>query len=103
MLGPRSFRELRLVNGSTGDPALFVDDPGRDNAILIDCGKNAALGNDFKVNQRLAKPRSWRRPWSKFSQFGDWLLLDKGCGYGTSPSRAIRAALLIVLGFALIL
>jgi uncharacterized protein YjbI with pentapeptide repeats len=56
----------------------------------------------FKVNQRLAKSRSWRRPWSKFSQFGDWLLLDKGCGYGTSPSRAIRAALLIVLGFALI-
>ena len=46
MPGPRSFRELRLVNGSTGDPALFVDDPGRDNAILIDCGENAALGND---------------------------------------------------------
>jgi ribonuclease Z len=46
MPGPRAFRELRLVNGSTGDPALFVDDPGRDNALLIDCGENAALGND---------------------------------------------------------
>ena len=56
----------------------------------------------FKVNQRLARPRNWRRPWSKLSQFGDWLLLDKGCGYGTSPSRAVRAALLIVLGFAVI-
>jgi uncharacterized protein YjbI with pentapeptide repeats len=56
----------------------------------------------FKVNQRLAKPRSWRSPWSKVSQFGDWLLLDKGCGYGTSPSRAIRAALLIVVAFAVI-
>jgi ribonuclease Z len=46
MPGPRAFRELRLVNGSTGDPALFVDDPGRDNALLIDCGDNAALSND---------------------------------------------------------
>ncbi len=46
MPGPRAFRELRLVNGSTGDPALFVDDPGRDNALLIDAGENAALGND---------------------------------------------------------
>jgi ribonuclease Z len=46
MSGPRAFRELRLVNGSTGDPALFVDDPGRDNALLIDCGENAALGDD---------------------------------------------------------
>ena len=43
---PRAFRELRLVNGSTGDPALFVDDPGRDNAILIDAGENASLGDD---------------------------------------------------------
>ena len=56
----------------------------------------------FKVNQRLAKPRSWRHPWSKLSQFGDWLLLDKGCGYGTSPSPRRPAALLIVLGFAVI-
>ncbi len=46
MPGPRAFREARLVNGSTGDPALFVDDPGRDNAILIDCGENAAISND---------------------------------------------------------
>jgi hypothetical protein len=56
----------------------------------------------FKVNQRLGKHRSWRHPWSKLSQFGDWLLLDKGCGYGTSPSRAVRAAVLIILGFAVI-
>ena len=45
MSSPRAFRELRLVNGSTGDPALFVDDPGRDNALLIDAGENASLGD----------------------------------------------------------
>jgi len=43
MPGPRTFQELRLVNGSTGDPALYVDDPGRDNALLIDAGENGAL------------------------------------------------------------
>jgi glyoxylase-like metal-dependent hydrolase (beta-lactamase superfamily II) len=43
---PRAFRELRLLNGSTGDPCLFVDDQGRDNALLIDCGNNAVLGDD---------------------------------------------------------
>ncbi len=46
MPGPRSFREMRLVNGSTGDPALYVDDPGKDNAILIDAGENAALDDN---------------------------------------------------------
>jgi len=33
----------RLVNGSTGDPLLYLDFPGRHNAILMDCGDNAAL------------------------------------------------------------
>jgi hypothetical protein len=56
----------------------------------------------FKINQRRCKPRSWRRPWTKLAQFGDWLLLDLGCGYGTSPSRAVRAALIIILGFAVV-
>ena len=56
----------------------------------------------FKVNQRLSKARSWRRPSTKLSQFFDWLLLDLGCGYGTNPSRAVRAALLIILGFGAI-
>ena len=46
MAGPRAFRELRLVNGSTGDPALFVDDPGRDNALLSIAERTPALGND---------------------------------------------------------
>src|SRR6202000_415616 len=27
-------------------PALFVDDPGRNNALLIDSGENAALGDE---------------------------------------------------------
>lgn len=46
MPGQRAFRERRLVNGSPGDPVLFVDDPGRDNALLLDSGDNAALGDD---------------------------------------------------------
>jgi hypothetical protein len=56
----------------------------------------------FKVNQRRCKQRSWQKPWSKLAGFFDWLLLDQGCGYGTNPSRAVRAALVIILGFAAI-
>ena len=29
-------------------------------------------------------------------------MLDKGCGYGTNPLRAVRAALAIIVGFGLI-
>lgn len=54
----------------------------------------------FKVCQRKAAPRSWRRPWTVWRALADWLFLDVGCGYGTSPSRAVRMALLIILGFA---
>jgi ribonuclease Z len=32
-----------LVNGSTGDPVLFIDYPGRDNALLFDAGELGAL------------------------------------------------------------
>ena len=46
--------------------------------------------------------RSWRRPWTKLAQFADWLLLDIGCGYGTNPLRAVRAAVAIMLAFGLI-
>jgi hypothetical protein len=56
----------------------------------------------FKVNQRRCSRRSWRRPWTKLAQFFDWLLLDVGCGYGTNPLRAVRAALVIMLAFSLI-
>jgi ribonuclease Z len=42
----RTISEIRLVTGSTGDPVLFVDYPGRDNALLFDAGENAALGLD---------------------------------------------------------
>jgi hypothetical protein len=56
----------------------------------------------FKVNQRLCKERSWQKPWTKLAGFMDWLLLDQGCGYGTNPLRAVRAALVIVLGFGAI-
>ncbi|MBX6313230.1 MAG: pentapeptide repeat-containing protein [Isosphaeraceae bacterium] len=56
----------------------------------------------FKVNQRRVCLRSWRRPWTKLAQFTDWLLLDHGCGYGTNPLRAIRAAVVIMCTFALV-
>jgi hypothetical protein len=56
----------------------------------------------FKVNQRRATRRSWLRPFSKLREFCDWLFLDLGCGYGTNPARAVRSALLIIVGFALI-
>jgi hypothetical protein len=56
----------------------------------------------FKVNQRRSQPRSWSRPWSKFSQMMDWLFLDLGCGYGTNPFRAVRMSGLLMLAFGLI-
>lgn len=54
----------------------------------------------FKVNQRRGVGRSWLRPWTKFNQFCNWLLLDLGCGYGTNPRRAVVTALVIIALFA---
>ena len=31
--------DCRLVNGSTGDPLLFIDYPGKNNALLFDAGE----------------------------------------------------------------
>lgn len=39
----RAFSTVRLVNGSTGDPVLYLDYPGSNNALLFDGGDNAAL------------------------------------------------------------
>lgn len=39
----RTFSEIRLVNGSAGDPALYIDYPGKDGAYLFDAGENGAL------------------------------------------------------------
>jgi ribonuclease Z len=39
----RAFSTVRLVNGSTGDPVLYLDYPGSDNALLFDGGENHAL------------------------------------------------------------
>jgi ribonuclease Z len=39
----RTFSELRLVNGSTGDPVLFIDYPGKDDAFLFDAGELGGL------------------------------------------------------------
>lgn len=44
MPGSQPHAEIRLLNGSTGDPVLFVDYPGRDDALLFDAGENDRLG-----------------------------------------------------------
>ncbi len=43
MKAARTFSEIRLVNGSTGDPVLFIDYPGKDDALLFDGGENCRL------------------------------------------------------------
>ncbi len=40
---PRVFSEIQLVNGSTGDPVLYIDYPDVHNALLFDAGDNARL------------------------------------------------------------
>lgn len=39
----RAFSTVQLVNGSTGDPVLYLDYPGGDNALLFDGGENGKL------------------------------------------------------------
>jgi ribonuclease Z len=39
----RTFSEMRLINGSTGDPVLYLDYPGKNNALLFDAGDLCAL------------------------------------------------------------
>src|SRR5215470_12374185 len=39
MAKDRAISEAFLVNGSTGDPVLYVDYPGRNNALLFDAGE----------------------------------------------------------------
>jgi hypothetical protein len=56
----------------------------------------------FKVMQRRGVNRSWSRPWTKVTQFLDWLFLDLGCGYCTNPYRAVRTAGIVILTFAII-
>ncbi len=42
-MATRAFSTVQLVNGSTGDPVLYLDYPGNDNALLFDGGDNAGL------------------------------------------------------------
>lgn len=42
-MAQRTFSEVRLVNGSAGDPVLYIDYPGSDDAILFDAGDLARL------------------------------------------------------------
>ena len=55
MTGSRTFPELRLVNGSTGDPVLFIDYPGKDDALLFDAGEK----DTRVVSARLSRERLW--------------------------------------------
>ena len=42
-MAARAFSAVRLVNGSAGDPLLYLDYPGSDNALLFDAGDTSAL------------------------------------------------------------
>ncbi|MCE9567217.1 MAG: hypothetical protein K8U57_34885 [Planctomycetes bacterium] len=42
-MAARAFSTVQLVNGSTGDPVLYLDYPGGDNALLFDGGENCGL------------------------------------------------------------
>ncbi|MFO0822703.1 MAG: hypothetical protein U0792_06215 [Gemmataceae bacterium] len=42
-MAARAFSTVQLVNGSTGDPVLYLDYPGSDNALLFDGGDNGNL------------------------------------------------------------
>jgi hypothetical protein len=55
----------------------------------------------YKRSLRRAAERSWRRPWTRMAQLVDWLFLDIGCGYATSPGRTVRSAVAIVVLFGL--
>ena len=54
----------------------------------------------FKLNERRSRRASWSRPLSKVREILEWLLLDWGCGYGTHPLKAVRAALVMIFVFA---
>ena len=56
----------------------------------------------YKQCRRRMQVRGWRHPRTTVAQFLDWLFLDLGCGYATSPGRTVRSALVLVLGFALV-
>jgi ribonuclease Z len=43
MAANRAFSTISLVNGSTGDPVLYLDYPGNNNALLFDGGENHRL------------------------------------------------------------
>ncbi len=43
MVGSMLTAKYDLVNGSIGDPVLFVDYPAQDDALLFDAGENGKL------------------------------------------------------------
>lgn len=97
--------EGRLQSEESGDFATAMQEYG----LLKRCYSSLHRYDDedwafyqFKVCQRKAKSRSWLRPWSKLTEWGDRLFLDWGCGYGTNPFRAIGAAVVIMLVFTVI-
>ncbi len=97
--------EGHLASEKNGDHATAMQEYG----LLKRCFEGLHLYDQedwafyrFKVNQRRCRPHSWRRPWSELARFFDWLFLDRGCGYGTNPLRAVLAAVILMLAFALV-
>jgi ribonuclease Z len=45
-MASRAVTSVQLVNGSTGDPVLYIDYPGSDDALLFDGGENDGLSRD---------------------------------------------------------
>jgi len=95
----------RLVNEEKGDYKSAMHEYGflkRAFAALYRHQQEDWAFYRFKVNERRSLARTWERPMTKVGQFCSWFFLDLGCSYGTSPRRAVRAALIIILLFALI-
>jgi hypothetical protein len=97
--------EGRLASEAAGQHELAMHEYG----LLKKCyqGQHRFEAEDwafyrFKVNQRMTTPATWNRPWTKLRRFCNWLFLDVGCGYGTNPVRAVRMAVVLILGFALL-
>jgi hypothetical protein len=55
MPAARTFSEIRLINRSIGDPLLFIDYPGKDDALLFDAGEK----DTRVVSARLSRERLW--------------------------------------------
>ncbi len=56
----------------------------------------------FKVNKRKARPTSWAKPWTMLFKACEYWFLDRGCGYGAKPFRAVATAMVLMTLFAVV-